>query len=370
MAKKKKANKKIGKVNPLLYGVLYPFFKRKYVKKYNITFDNAIVKEIKGPAVIIGTHTCDMDHILSALTLYPIRPTYIVSEHFMLNKSTAGLLKRMRVITKKMFCPDVSTIKNILRAKKEKAVLFIFPEGRLPCHGRSLPVTDGTAELIKKLGVDLYAWQADGAYCSFPKWREKGEERVGKIHASVKRLLTADEVAEKSVAEIREITESAIRHDDELAMQGVEFECENMANGVDKILFKCPKCLQEGTLFSDGRHVRCSCGLDGTLDSFYRLHDTPFSSVNEWFAWQQDSIDTETERLQSHARLGCRGKDGYMDPQAGKGEIYMDKDEFKLSGTLHGEKIEFSVKTEKIGAFPVTAGEHFDIYHNGQLIYV
>jgi acyl-CoA synthetase (AMP-forming)/AMP-acid ligase II len=56
--------------------------------------------------------------------------------------------------------------------------------------------------------------------------------------------------------------------------------------------------------------------------------------------------------------------------EAGEGEIYLDKDVFKLSGTLHGESIEFEVKTDKIGAFPITPGDHFDIYHQGRLIYV
>ena len=194
MAKKKKTNQKIGKINPILYAVLYRHFKPKFTKKYHATFDKDIVKEIKGPAIVVATHSCDMDHILSGLTMYPVRPTYIVSEHFMRNPSTAKLLKFAHVITKKMFTPDVSTIKNILRAKKENAVIFIFPEGRLSCYGRTLPITDGTAELIKKLGVDLYAWKAEGAYCTFPKWREKGEDREGKIHASIKRLMTADEV--------------------------------------------------------------------------------------------------------------------------------------------------------------------------------
>lgn len=370
MSKKGKANQKIGKINPLLYGVLYRFFKRKYTKKYNLTMDNDIVKDIKGPAIVLAAHTCDNDHILSGLTLYPVRPTYIVSEHLVHNPSTAKLIKRMHVITKKMFTPDVSTIKNILRAKKENAVILIFPEGRLSCFGRTLPVTDGTAELIKKLGVDLYIWKAEGAYCTFPKWREKGEDRMGKIHTSVKRLLTAEQVAQADVAEIRTIAEDAIRHDDELAMQGVEFKCDTMANGVEKILFKCPKCGQEGKISSDGNHIRCECGLDATLDTFYQLHGAPFHSVNEWFEWQQNSIDTQTECLQSKARLGCCGEDGFMDEKAGEGEIYIDKDVFKLSGTMHGEPIEFSVKSRKIGAFPITPGEHFDIYHNGKLIYV
>lgn len=370
MKKKKKSKKKIGKVNALLYAVVYAVLKRKFTKKYNITFDKKIVKDIKGPAIVVATHTCDEDHILSALTLYPIRPTYIVSEHFMRNPSTAKLLKLMHVITKKMFTPDVSTIMNILRAKSENAVIVIFPEGRLSCYEHTLPVAEGTAELIKQLGVDLYAWKAEGAALTFPKWREKGEDRIGKINASVKLLLTAEEVKEKSVCEIKEITKSAILHDDEVAMEGVRFKCDSIAHGVDKILFKCPKCLKEGVIFSEGNHIRCECGLDATLDNCYKLHGAPFDRINEWFEWQQSSIDTENDSLISKARLGCCKEDGFMDEFAGEGDIYLDKNVFKLSGTMHGERVEFSIEPEKICAFPITPGEHFDVYHDGKLIYI
>ncbi len=369
MNKKRKAHKKIGKANPVLYAAVHAVLHRKF-KKYNITYDNAIVKDIKGPAIIVATHTCDQDHILSALTLYPLRPTYVVSEHFMHLPSSAKLLKLMHVITKRMFTPDASTIMNILRAKRENAVIVIFPEGRLSCYGHTLPIADGTAELIKKLGIDLYVWKAEGAYLSFPKWRDKGDSRVGKINASVKRLLTADEVAEKNVEEIKQITQDAIFHDDEVAMRGVEYKCADMTRGVDRILFKCPKCLNEGTITAGENHIKCTCGLDATLDSYYRLSGAPFDSINEWFEWQQNSIDVENEHIYSKARLGCCKHDGFMDGCAGEGEIYIDKDVFKLSGMLHGEKIEFSVSPEKIGAFPVTPGDHFDIYHNGELIYV
>lgn len=367
---KKKTKKRIGKANAVLYAVLYAFLKRKYTKKYNLSIDNDIVKDIKGPAIVVATHTSDEDHILSGLTLYPVRPTYIVSEHFIHNPSTAKLLKLMHVITKKMFTIDASTILNVMRANKENAVIVIFPEGRLSCYGHTVPVTDGTAELIKKLGVNLYSWKAEGAYLTFPKWRDKGDARPGKINASVKLLLTAEEVAEKSVSEIAEITEAAILHDDELAMAGVEYKSEDISRGVDKILFKCPVCMKEGTVTAGENRIRCECGLDATLDSTYRLHNAPFKSINEWFEWQQASIDTENEKLVSKARLGCCKEDGFMDPYAGEGEIYLDKDVFKLSGTIHGEAIDFSVKTEKIGAFPITPGDHFDIYHNGNLIYV
>lgn len=370
MNKKSKSKRPIGKANPLLYATLYAVLKSKYTKKYGITYDNEIVKQIKGPAVVVATHTCDEDHILSALTLYPIRPTYVVSEHFMRNPSTAKLLKLMHVITKKMFTPDVSTILNIMRAKNENAVIVIFPEGRLSCYGHTLPIADGTAELIKKLGVDLYVWKASGAYLTFPKWREKGDSRPGKINASVKQLLSSAEVRELDVSEIKRITAEAILHDDELAMQGVEYHGPAMALGVDKILFKCPSCLKEGTITADGNHIRCTCGLDAELDNQYELHNAPFRRINEWFEWQQNSLDTENECLSTKARLGCCGDNGFMDASAGEGEVYIDKDIFRLSGTLHGERIEFSVKPEQIGAFPVSPGDHIDVYHNGRLIYI
>lgn len=368
--KTKQKKKKIGKANPILYSIVHAVLKRKYVKKYNISFDNDIVKDIKGPAIVIATHTCDEDHILSALTLYPIRPTYIVSEHFMHNPSTARLLKLMHVITKRMFTPDASTIMNIMRAKRENAVIVIFPEGRLSCYGHSLPVADGTAELIKKLGVDLYYWKADGAYLTFPKWRDKGDSRPGKINASVKLLLSADEVKKTEASDIKKITEAAILHDDELAMQGVAYKSEAIARGVDRILYKCPSCFCEGHITASENRINCKCGLEARLDSFYTLSGVPFKSVNEWFEWQQSSIDVENEALASKARLGCCNNDGFMDSHAGEGEIYLDKDVFKLSGTLHGEAIDFTVRAETIGAFPVTPGDHFDIYLGGELIYV
>ena len=367
---KKKSKKKIGKVNPILYFFVYAALKHKYTKKYGIKFDRSVAKNIKGPAIVMATHTCDQDHILSALTLYPIRPTYVVSEHFMRDPKTARLLKLMKVITKKMFSADVSTIISIMRAKNENSVIVIFPEGRLSCYGRTLPITDGTAELVKKLGINLYSWKAEGAYLSFPKWRDKGDSRQGKINSSVKLLLTAEEVANASIDEIKDITAKAIYNDDELAMDGVEYKSDDIASGVDRILFKCPVCMKEGGITAEGNRIKCECGFDATLDNFYKLHDAPFERVNEWFAWQQSSLDTEHGHIESKVRLGCCGDDGFMDEFAGEGEAYIDKDTFRLKGVMHGEPIEFSVAPEKICAFPITPGKHFDVYHAGKLIYI
>ena len=68
--------------------------------------------------------------------------------------------------------------------------------------------------------------------------------------------------------------------------------------------------------------------------------------------------------------FGSCGEDGFMVPDAGFGHVSIDKEEFKLTGEIFGAPIDFSVKTDRIGAFPVSPGDHIDIYHEGKLIYI
>ena len=64
MKKKRKCKKRIGKANAILYAVIYALLKGRYTKKYGITFDRSVVSDIKGPAIVIATHTSDQDHII------------------------------------------------------------------------------------------------------------------------------------------------------------------------------------------------------------------------------------------------------------------------------------------------------------------
>ena len=55
---------------------------------------------------------------------------------------------------------------------------------------------------------------------------------------------------------------------------------------------------------------------------------------------------------------------------AGEGEVYIDKDVFRLTGTLFGEAVDFSIASRKIGAFPISPGDHIDVYVHGKLVYI
>ena len=360
--KKKKQGKKIKKPNPFLYYplclILLIFF-RLYLKT---RYDRKAIKGIQGPALILCPHISNIDFILVALALLPNRATFVVSEHFMIKPKIKWFLEQMAVIPKKMYCADIRTILTIMRAKDQGHLIVLFPEGRLTCFGHSINLTEGTAELVKKLGVDIYTITGNGAYLTMPKWDTK-RFRPGRIQVDTAKLLDKQQVSAMSIEEIEKALEKAMYHDEDLVMEGVAYRCKNPAAGLDGILYKCPSCGEEFHLEAAGSEIRCtSCGFHSRLDPYYRLHGGPFQTINQWYFWQEDQIDLDVP-LESETIVAAMGKDGFIDRNAGSGRIRMDRDTITFQGEVFGEPLEFTETTTSVKAFPASVGSHFDIYH-------
>lgn len=364
-----KSKKIIKKPNPFIY---YPvmFLVGIFLKfRLHTTYDLSDIKDIKEPSIVVCPHVSNIDFLLVAKALLPFRPTFIVSQHFMVNPKTRWILELMHVIPKKMFCPDVKTIMNIMRAKDSGNIIVIFPEGRLTCSGHSVQVTEGTAELIKKLGVDVYCLTENGAYKTLPKWGKCGF-RPGKIHVTGEKLFSAEDARSASIDEINAVLDRAIFHDEDAIFTDVEYKCKSPAKGLDGILYKCPECLQEFRTCSDDHTIRCTfCGLEARLDNKYELHGGPFTHINDWYKWQEEMINLD-EPLNTDCILGVVGSDGNMDKTAGYGHIVMNRDSITFTGQCCGEPLEFTEPTSVIKAFPASVGDHFDIYSKKILYYI
>ena len=357
-----KKSKKIKKPNPFLYYpiclIVMPFFKLYLKTKY----DRNAIKHLKGPALIVCPHISNIDFILVAFALFPKRPTFVVSEHFMIKPKIKWFLEKMAVIPKKMYCADIRTILTIMRAKEQNHIIVLFPEGRLTCFGHSVNLTEGTAELVKKLGIDVYTITGNGAYLTMPKW-DTHKFRPGGINVETAKLLEKDRLKDMSVDEINTILEQAILHDEDHAMEGVFYRCSEPASGLDGILYRCPKCGAEFQMETSGDSIKCRvCSFTSRLDPYYRLHGGPFETINDWYFWQQDQIDLGIP-LESDTIVAAVGADGYIDRNAGKGHIRMDREQIYFSGEVFGRPLEFSESTSAVKAFPASVGSHFDIYH-------
>ncbi len=367
MAEKKKTAKPIGKPNPFLYYLLAYVAGTVFRLICRVKIDRSALQNLKGPAFIVCPHISNMDFILAALALLPHRPNFVTSEHFMSRPLIRWILKKMAVIPKKMYCADIRAMRSILQAKEQGHLIVIYPEGRLSCFGHSVNLTDGTAELVKKLAINVYSITGNGAYLTLPKWGKTGL-RPGRIQVETAKLLDAEAIPHMSVAEIQEVLELAILHDEDKVaremMSGVKYKSKAPAEGLDGILYKCPSCGVEFQMETAGDVIRCtSCGMEAKLDQSYVLHGAPFDSINEWFFWQMDQIDLNVPLI-SETIVMAVGPDGNRDLNAGSGTIRMDRETIHFEGTVFGEPLEFTETTHNVKAFPASVGSHFDIYHN------
>lgn len=370
-AGKKGKSKKVGRPVPFLYHI-YVLISVAAMRLSGVCLrtDRSGIKGIKGPALLLCPHISLKDHIIVANALFPKRPTFVLSEHF-ISKPFIGkaLLKLARVITKKMFCADAGTIMGIMRAKNEGNIIVLFPEGRLNAVAHSQPVAEGTAALVKKLGIDVYSVIGNGSALVYPKWGEK--PRKGIIEVKTVKVLSRDDIANMTVTDISDTIDGLIYHDDEAAANGREYKCRDTAKGLDSILYKCHHCLAEFTLSAaDGRIACQSCGFSAVLGCDYRFDSgSPVKTVNEWFYWQRD-VFTLDEILEDDIKIGAVNAKGIMDFNAGEGHIRLDKEYLRLKGTVFGEEIELAKETGKIGGMPYTPMREFDIYYDKKLLYL
>lgn len=361
---KKSAKKAFPKPPTIIY---YPaiFFVWLYFKlKYRVTIDKSAVKKIKEPSLILSNHLSDRDHYLTALALFPIRPTFVLSAHFMMKKALRPILNAMHVITKRMFDADAGSVLNIMRATRAGNCVVMFPEGRLTWYSHSMRVTEGTAELVKKLKTDVYRIVPEGAALTFPKWAKK--PRRGKITVRIEPLFTADEIKALSVEEIYLRMANTFRHDDELACRGIRYKSADTALGLDGILYKCPICKGEHTIKTENSRIKCDCGLDAALRDDYVIENAPFDSIGKWYEWQYSELDISSP-LESTVSVGAADENGIMIRGAGGGKCRLDSEFFTFDGTVFDEQISFSVPTADIPAVPITVADRFDVYHDGKL---
>lgn len=376
MADKKKQTKQIGRPNPFLYYPLLYIAGLWFRLRLGVRIDRSALQNLQGPALFLCPHISNIDFILVALALAPHRPNFVTSENFMARPLIRWFLTKMAVIPKKMYCADIRAMRSILQAKEQGHLIVIFPEGRLSCFGHSVNLTDGTAELVKRLGVNVYTVTGNGAYLTLPKWGRCGL-RPGRIQVDTAKLLDSETIRTMSVAEIQEALELAILHDEDRVardmMGGVKYKAKAPADGLDGILYKCPVCSVEfqletastpGTSVTAGDIIRCRiCHTEVRLDHSYVLHGGFFDSINAWYLWQQEQIDLDTP-LESETIVMAVGADGNRDMNAGSGRIYMDREIIRFSGEVFGEVLEFEETTASVKAFPASVGSHFDIYHN------
>ncbi|MBR5740604.1 MAG: 1-acyl-sn-glycerol-3-phosphate acyltransferase, partial [Firmicutes bacterium] len=363
--------KKYKPAGRFFYWLYIGFIGRFFLKlKLKTVFDRTGLEDLiknGGPALVLSSHISNLDFIFAGVELYPNIVTFVGSHHFTTNKITRHFLKVSAAIPKKMFCADVSTIISIMRALDAGQIIVLYPEGRLTCSGKSVKVTEGTVELVKKLGVDVYWLTQDGAYKSVPKWAGLNF-RPGKVVVHGGKLFDKEDLKAMSKEEIGQAISRAIYHDEDKLLTDVEYKSKKIAEGLHGILYKCPVCGETFRMSSSGDILKCeACGTEWKLDNKYVLHGPVFDHINDWYDWEQETIDTSVP-IDSEVTVATPGEDGLLVKDAGKGHFHVDRDNIIFKGEVFGKPLEFTESTKVITAFPASVRDHVSLY-SGRVLY-
>ena len=305
----------------------------------------------KEPCLILMNHSSFIDLKIVSKIFYPRRRYGIVctSDGFV-GFGMALLMRLIGCIPTQKFVTDVSLIKDMeYLLKKKKCSVLMYPEASYSFDGTATPLPRKMGVLLKKLGVPVVTIITHGAFARDPLYNCL-QKRDVKVSAHVKVLATAEEVKSMTVAQLDALLDADFGFDNfrEQQEKGIVINEPFRADGLNRILYRCPHCGVEGKTEGKGIHLTChSCGKRYTLTELGYLEaedgDAAFTHIPDWYRWQRQQVKEELEagtyRLEADVDIGMLvdHKAIYM---VGSGKLIHDENGFRLTGC--DGKLEYS----------------------------
>lgn len=354
-----------------------------FIKGVKVKYTNKVGREIDNPSIVLSNHGSFYDFFFAGALIRKKRPNFIVARLYFYKKLYAKVMRKGGCFPKSMFTSDLDSAKNCLRVLKNGDVLAMMPEARLSTIGEFEDIQDGTYSFLKKAGVPIYAVKISGDYFACPKWGN-GLRRKSYIEAEIDILLTKEQVEEMTVTEIKDAVEKRMYYNDFEWLKAhpeVKYKSKALAEGLENILVRCPKCGGVHTIRTKKRRVFCeSCDLSLTLNDRYEFEDNQyFKTFADWYKYQCDKIAEDINEaiaknvdycIKSKVELKLPSFDGStLLRHGGNGTCVLNKDGLTYTGTKDGNEFEIQFPLSKVYRLLFAAGEDFEVYYGSELYY-
>ena len=309
------------------------------LRKTKFTYELEGMKKLpKGACLYLMNHSSFIDLKMASKILYPKTYNIVATSDAMLGKE--WLMRRLGCIATNKFVTDVPLVLNLIRLmKKKKRSVLLYPEAGYSFDGTTTTIPTSIAPLIKKLGVPVVTIITDGAFLYDPLYNELKKRKV-KTSARVKLLFSAEEVAKTPVDQIQTAVEKEFSFDNFKSQyeKGVLITEKTRADGLHRVLYRCPKCGAEGKTVGKGETLTCTaCGKVYRLEENGRLKGpdgvTEFEHIPDWYKWERECVKNEIlsgdYRLEEEVDVGViYGYKSFF--EIGKGKLTHDMSGFKL----------------------------------------
>ena len=270
------------------------------------------------PCLILMNHSCFLDMQIAHRILYP-RHFSVVATY----DSFVGLGGLMNWVMRQIggfpthkFITDLRLIGDMQYCLKElKTSVLMYPEAGYSFDGTSTTLPRKMGIIFKKLDVPVVMIESFGAFSRNPLYNELQVRKGVKVSAKATLLYTREEIKEKSVQELSDGVDAAFGFD-QFAWQKenrVEIHDSFRADGLNRILYKCPHCGAEGKMVGKDILLTChSCGKQWELTPLGEMKalegQTEFSHIPDWYRWEREQVRKEilegTYRLDVDVDIG------------------------------------------------------------------
>ena len=254
----------------------------------------------KEPCLIFMNHSCFLDMQIAHRILFPKHFCIVcTSDAFVgMGGFMAWLMRQIGCFPTQKFVTDLGLISDMNYALKTlKTSILMYPEASYSFDGTATALPRKMGVILKKFDVPVVMIETFGAFSRNPLYNELKVRKSVPVSAKARCLFTRDQVRSLSVKELSDGLDEAFGFDHFKwqAEQGIEIHDDTRADGLERILYKCPHCGTEGQTKGSGIHLTChACGKTYELTPIGKLKaldgETEFPHIPDWFAWERDQV--------------------------------------------------------------------------------
>lgn len=264
------------------------------------------------PCLILMNHSSFID-LKVAARLLCTRPFHIICtlDGFV---GKPRLMRLIGCIPTRKFMTDVTLVRDMVYAARTlKSSILMFPEASYSFDGTQTPLPESLGKCLKILKVPVVMIRTEGAFARDPLYNNLQLRKV-RVSAEVEYLLSPEEIDTKSPQELNEFLKEKFTFDYFRWQQENKVRIREpfRADGLNRMLYKCPHCQQEGEMLGQGTTLTCRhCGNAYELTEYGHLKPltekndgskaplTPISSertfthVPDWYRWERECVREE-----------------------------------------------------------------------------
>ena len=252
----------------------------------------------KEPCLILMNHSSFIDLEIASSIFYPRPISIVTTQDGFVGKN--WLMRDLGCIHTVKFATDIKLVKEMINAVQNlKTSVLMYPEAGYSFDGTSTTLPDILGRCAKMLKVPVVMVTAYGAYHRQPLYNNLIKRKVP-LEINIEYLFSKKDVERLTEDELNRRIKEKFTFDNFKWQKdnNIIIDHPKRAEGINRLLYKCPHCLNEGEMISKDHTLTCQkCNkiyeLSPLGEMIARDGESEFKHIPDWYKWERKEVKKE-----------------------------------------------------------------------------